>query len=67
MASYVSGARWRKASRSNGTGGACLEVAWPGDRAALRDSKNPEGGYITVARHQFAALVGMAKDGKLDI
>jgi len=58
---------WRKASRSNGTGGECVEVAWPADRIALRDSKNPGGGYITVPSASFATLVGMAKAGRLDI
>ncbi|OWV07402.1 DUF397 domain-containing protein [Micromonospora wenchangensis] len=40
----LSGARWRKSSRSNGQGGACVEVA---DNlsgvVAVRDSKDPEG------------------------
>jgi hypothetical protein len=64
---HLSGAEWRKASRSNGTGGECVEVAHLPDAVAVRDSKNPEGGYLAMARTQFAALVGMAKDGQLDI
>ncbi|MFJ2032126.1 DUF397 domain-containing protein [Streptosporangium sp. NPDC087985] len=40
----LTGARWRKSSRSNGNGGECVEVAvnLPGV-VAVRDSKNPDG------------------------
>ncbi|MFI6328301.1 DUF397 domain-containing protein [Micromonospora chersina] len=40
----LSGARWRKSSRSSGNGGACVEVAdnVPGV-VGVRDSKDPTG------------------------
>ncbi|MFY1687907.1 DUF397 domain-containing protein [Plantactinospora sp. WMMB782] len=40
----LTGARWRKSSRSNGSGGACVEVSdnLPGV-VGVRDSKNPSG------------------------
>ncbi|HEX4701926.1 MAG TPA: DUF397 domain-containing protein [Pseudonocardiaceae bacterium] len=38
----LSNARWRKSSRSNdGNNANCVEVAFAGERAAIRDSKNP--------------------------
>ncbi|WP_329013374.1 DUF397 domain-containing protein [Micromonospora rifamycinica] len=44
----LSGARWRKSTRSNGGGGACVEVA---DNlsgvVAVRDSKDPGGPVLT--------------------
>jgi hypothetical protein len=39
-------ARWRKASKSGGEGGECVELAWPG---AVRDSKNPDGPVLRVS------------------
>ncbi|MBX7265740.1 DUF397 domain-containing protein [Micromonospora sp. Llam7] len=40
----LTGARWRKSTRSNGQGGNCVEVAdnLPGV-VAVRDSKDPAG------------------------
>ncbi|MGW5050469.1 DUF397 domain-containing protein [Actinokineospora sp. NPDC004072] len=38
---------WRKSSRSAG-GGQCVEVAVTPTAAALRDSKNPDGGVLVV-------------------
>ncbi|MFI6820887.1 DUF397 domain-containing protein [Micromonospora sp. NPDC050187] len=40
----LTGARWRKSSRSSGNGGACVEVAdnLPGV-VGVRDSKDPDG------------------------
>lgn len=37
---------WRKSSRSGSTGGECVEVARKGPGSAVRDSKNPEGGFL---------------------
>jgi hypothetical protein len=44
----LTGARWRKSSRSSGNGGACVEVAdnLPG-LVAVRDSKDPTGPTLT--------------------
>ncbi|PSL56578.1 uncharacterized protein DUF397 [Saccharothrix carnea] len=44
---------WRKSSYSGsgGTGGGdCVEVAVLGKRFAVRDSKNPDAGTVTVTR-----------------
>ncbi|MFY1668657.1 DUF397 domain-containing protein [Plantactinospora sp. WMMB334] len=56
-------ARWRKSSRSNSSGGACVEVAGnlPGV-VAVRDSKDPDGpvlGFGAAAWRNF--LTGLAR------
>lgn len=53
----LTGARWRKSSRSSGNGGACVEVAdnLPG-LVAVRDSKDPAGPaliFTPTAWHAF--------------
>lgn len=60
----LSGARWRTSSRSQATGN-CVEVAFVGARAAVRDSKNLDGPAVVVARPAFAALLDRAKAGAL--
>lgn len=52
------GRRWRKARRSSGQGGECVEVT----TGAVRDSKNP-GLEVAVT---LSALTGAAKAGLLD-
>lgn len=48
---------WRKSTFSQGNGNsACVEVGFTPDRTAVRDSKNPEGGMLTLpepAWHTF--------------
>ena len=39
---------WRKSSRSDTQGGACVEVATLPDRVLIRDSKDPDGPRLTV-------------------
>ncbi|MCO1598343.1 DUF397 domain-containing protein [Micromonospora sp. RHAY321] len=49
---------WRKASRSNSNGGACVEVAdnLPGV-VAVRDSKDPAGPALTFTPASWRAFV----------
>jgi hypothetical protein len=49
---------WHKSSRSNGSGGNCVEVArnLPGI-VAVRDSKNPDGPALIVSRDQWASFI----------
>ncbi|GAA2588175.1 DUF397 domain-containing protein [Streptomyces roseoviolaceus] len=50
-------ATWRKSSYSGSTGGDCVEVAdlgLPG--VAVRDSKNPGVGIVTVAPEAYSRL-----------
>lgn len=54
----LSGAQWRKSSRSNGQGGACVEVA---DNlsgvVAVRDSKDPDGPVLAFGPSAWRAFV----------
>ncbi|MEU9827148.1 DUF397 domain-containing protein [Micromonospora chersina] len=54
----LSRAAWRKASRSNANGGACVEVAdnLPGV-VAVRDSKDPSGPTLTFDPTSWRAFV----------
>ncbi|MFF0154474.1 DUF397 domain-containing protein [Micromonospora sp. NPDC005203] len=56
----LTGARWRKSTRSNGSGGACVEVAdnLPGV-VAVRDSKDPSGPALFFAPDAWRAFVGL--------
>lgn len=64
----LSRALWRKASRSNGGNGGCVEIAanLPGV-IAVRDSKRPEGGAHVVERAGFTAFIEDVKAGRYDI
>lgn len=58
MGTDLSRAVWRKSTRSNGNGGACVEVArnLPGI-VAVRDSKNPHGPVLTISASDWAAFI----------
>ncbi len=58
---------WRKSSRSNGNGGACVEVArdLPGV-VAVRDSKDPCGPVLTFSLDGWRAFVGGVKGSEFD-
>lgn len=47
---------WRKSTRSNGGGGACVEVAFAPGVAALRDSKNPADGTLVLPAAGWSAF-----------
>ncbi|MEU6403671.1 DUF397 domain-containing protein [Streptomyces sp. NPDC046985] len=61
----LNGAAWRKSSYSGDTGGECVECADLSAHVALRDSKNPAGGCLTLAPAAFARFVGAAVRGEL--
>ncbi|MEU2611103.1 DUF397 domain-containing protein [Micromonospora sp. NPDC007271] len=54
----LSGAQWRKSTRSNGQGGACVEVAdnLPGV-VAVRDSKDPNGPVLAFGPDAWRTFV----------
>ncbi|WP_433143440.1 DUF397 domain-containing protein [Actinomadura nitritigenes] len=61
---------WRKSTRS-GTGGAggeeCIEVAALVAGRAIRDSKAPEAGHLTLSPGTFAQLIDRVKRGDLNL
>ncbi|MFI6782244.1 DUF397 domain-containing protein [Micromonospora sp. NPDC050276] len=58
----MSGARWRKSTRSSSNGGACVEVAdnLPGV-VLVRDTKDRDGGTLTFGPAAWAGFVELAK------
>ncbi|WP_030489633.1 DUF397 domain-containing protein [Micromonospora chokoriensis] len=58
----LTGAQWRKSTRSSGNGGDCVEVAdnLP-DVVGVRDSKDPLGPALVFRPAAWQAFVGMAK------
>lgn len=53
----LSGAEWRKSTRSGGNGGNCVQVATNlSDIVAVRDSKDPDGPALVFSRGSWAAF-----------
>jgi hypothetical protein len=65
MPDDLSQATWRKSSHSGG-GNDCVEVAFTGTGAALRDSKDPEGGAFRLSSHAWHGLLGVVRAGGPD-
>jgi hypothetical protein len=63
LASDLTLAAWRKASRSNGGGNECVEVAFVLAAAALRDSKNSAGGVLVLPPAAWNSFRMALKDG----
>jgi hypothetical protein len=63
----LSRAEWRKSSHSNGSGGACVEVArnLPGT-VAIRDSKNPQGAALVFTPADWKAFLSGVRNGEFD-
>ncbi|MEU8130014.1 DUF397 domain-containing protein [Micromonospora sp. NPDC049049] len=62
----LTGAVWRKSTRSGDNGGACVEVAdnLP-DIVAVRDSKDQAGPALTFCPTAWCAFVGGARNNTL--
>ncbi len=54
------GARWRKASYSNGQG-SCVEVGHSGPAVAVRDTKDPGGPALAFSRKGWQAFTRHVK------
>ncbi|WP_037369891.1 DUF397 domain-containing protein [Amycolatopsis orientalis] len=64
MMADLSGAQWRKSSYSGG-GNDCVEVAFVAGGAAVRDSKDPEGGAFRLPAAGWRALLDAVRaDGR---
>ncbi|MEU8347813.1 protein of unknown function [Actinomadura meyerae] len=57
------GPPWRKSSHSGGDESNCVEVTHFNGHIAVRDSKAPESGHLTLTRQYFADL--LARLGEL--
>lgn len=62
--SDLTGAQWRKSSRS-GSGNDCVELVVARIGAAVRDSKRPEAGHLAFAGTGWDAFLGVVKQGRL--
>ncbi|WP_320065116.1 DUF397 domain-containing protein [Micromonospora sp. RTGN7] len=58
----LTGARWRKSTRSGSNGGDCVEVADNlSDIVAVRDSKDPAGPVLTFTAGTWSTFVAATK------
>jgi hypothetical protein len=64
----LSRAVWYKSTFSNGSGGACVEVAnnLPGI-VAVRDSKDPNGPKLAVSKQTWSAFVQAIKETEFGV
>jgi Domain of unknown function (DUF397) len=64
----LSRAEWRKASKSSGNGGNCVEVArnLPGI-VAVRDSKDPDGPRLAFSPDDWRSFTASVKAGRFDL
>jgi hypothetical protein len=64
----LSRAEWRKATKSTGASGGCVEIAANLEGVtAVRDSKDPSLGAHVVDRAAFGAFLADVKDGRYDL
>jgi hypothetical protein len=56
---------WRKGSRSNTSGGECVEVGRISGAVGVRDSKSPESGHLLLSAEAFGGLLARIKAGDL--
>ncbi|MBK1788650.1 DUF397 domain-containing protein [Prauserella cavernicola] len=60
------GLHWRKSSHSGG-GNDCVEIAFTADGTAVRDSKNPAVGALSLPAAGWDALLSAARSGELNL
>jgi Domain of unknown function (DUF397) len=63
----LSRAMWRKSSRSNGSGGACVEIASVGPAIAVRDSKDPDGAKLVFTLGAWEEFTRGVKAGHFNL
>jgi len=52
---------WKKATRSNDSGDACIEIGANSKIVAIRDSKDPDGSKILIDRRDFRHFASVLK------
>lgn len=57
---------WHKSSYSNGSGGACVEVADLGGHRGVRDSKDPTGPALIFTANAWIAFTAGVRAGEFD-
>lgn len=57
----LTGAVWRKSTRSGDNGGACVEVAVQHHVVAVRDSKDPTGPVLMLSSADWRTFTGAVK------
>jgi Domain of unknown function (DUF397) len=64
----LSGAIWRKSTRSGGTGGNCVEVALNiSEIIAIRDSKDPHGPSLAISPATWEEFKSRIRAGHFDL
>ncbi|MBB4956412.1 DUF397 domain-containing protein [Micromonospora polyrhachis] len=64
----MTGAHWRKSTRSGSNGGNCVEVADNLSGVVLvRDTKDRDGGTLTFGPTAWAGFVASAKSGAFEL
>lgn len=61
MRDDLTGAIWRKSSRSGNATAECVEVATTATRVGVRDSKDRDGGTLVFSRAQWSAFIADVK------
>lgn len=63
----LTGASWRKSTRSGPNCDNCVEVAFVGAAVAVRDSKNQSGPSLVFGPGEWDAFLAGARDGEFDL
>jgi hypothetical protein len=67
MSVDLSGAVWRKSTKSGPWTDNCVEVAFVGEAIVVRDSKQPDGPVLYFTAAEWDAFVNGAKVGEFDL
>jgi hypothetical protein len=59
--------KWIKSSRSGSNSGQCVEVRALGSAVEVRDTKNRDGGTLSISPAAWVAFVDAAKQGEFDL
>ncbi|MFD0684742.1 DUF397 domain-containing protein [Actinomadura fibrosa] len=63
----TSAVQWRKSSRSDNTGGQCVEVAELAPGVGVRDSKDPAGAVLRFSAAEWRHFAASVRSGRFDL